>query len=323
MDVGLREAPAEVAEVALEEHRVLRAPHEERGTVEGGDVRAHALQLGMRGMVLVDGDVGDEPADPVPQRRGLVGRAEGRTDLGGELAEAQRHPKEAVGDDGGRRQHGAGERGPQRGRERCVLGLVDGGVEADRGRDPVGVPGRPPEREDTAPVMADRHDGMLRPRLGGVGCGTAGRLGEEGCDDGIEIGDALGDAAHLGAVRGRQAVMGQTLGEPHVELVGGDEPPRAPTGARGFDGGRGEATPQKRPRRIAVEGEDRAGRFDPLGAQGRQRVEDVERMRVVAGVDLDDPGPRGIPFGQRRGKGGRPSGMVHRCPTTRSRSLRC
>lgn len=55
--------------------------------------------------------------------------------------------------------------------------------------------------------------------------------------------------------------------------------------------------PQVRPGRVAVEGEDRAGRLETFGAQHLEGVEDVEGMRPILARSLDDPGPGGVPPG--------------------------
>ena len=317
--IGLRQALAQIPQIAFDEHRVLRPPHQQGGAVEGGDVLADALQLGIGCVVVIDRDVGDEAADRPPVLRGGVRGAERGPGLRIEVAEAQRHAQEPIGGHGRRGQHGAGQSGAQRSGHRCVLGLVDGGVEADRGVHDVGVARRPPQGEHTAPIVADRHDRVLRTGRLGVGrrrrghgrVGTSGRLGEESPDDGVEISDAIADPAHLGGLRGRHRLVGESFGEAHLELVGGDEPPDPAPGAGGVDGLAGQAPPQVRPGRISVEGDDRALGLETGRAQGRQCVEDVECVRPVGTLCLDDPGPGGVPLGQLRGNRGRPCRESH------------
>ena len=255
-------------------------------------------------MSVIDGDVGDEVADRPPVLCLAIRGVEGIFGLGVEIAEAQGHAQEPVREHGGRRQHGSGQGRAQRCGHRGILGLVDGRVEADGRGHAVGVPGRPAEREDAAPVVTDRHDRV------GVGPG-GGHLGEQIGDDGIEIGDAIGDATHLGGFRGGHRGMGQSFGEAHLELVGGDEPPGAGARLCGIDGGAGQPTPQIRPGRIAVEGDDRARRLHTGCGQGGQCVEHMELMRPVGGSRLDDSGPGGVPLGQLRGNRGRPCRIFH------------
>ena len=96
--------------------------------------------------------------------------------------------------------------------------------------------------------------------------------------------------------RGRKRLMAQPLGEAHVELVGGDEAPHASPGSCCVHARLGQMAPQVRPGRVAVEGEDRAGRFEPFGAQHLEGVENVEGMRPILGDCLDDSGPGGVPL---------------------------
>ena len=65
------------------------------------------------------------------------------------------------------------------------------------------------ERDDPAPVMADRHDLV----------GFA--LRQQCCHDGIEVGDPVGDPADARVGRARCAVVGEALGEAHVQVVRG------------------------------------------------------------------------------------------------------
>ncbi len=90
VDISVRQAPAQIPQIAFEEDRVLRPPDERRRTVEGGDVGTDALELIVGGVPFVDGDVGDEAADPMPLGRGLVRGAEAGADLG------ERSPRRGV-----------------------------------------------------------------------------------------------------------------------------------------------------------------------------------------------------------------------------------
>ncbi len=89
--IGLRQTLAQVPQVAFEEHRVLRTPDKQRRLVEGGDVLADALEFGIGGMSVVDGDIGDEIADRPPVLCLPVRGVECVLRLGIEIAEAQGH----------------------------------------------------------------------------------------------------------------------------------------------------------------------------------------------------------------------------------------
>ena len=143
--IGLRQALAQVAQIAFEEHRILRTPDEQRRLVEGGDVLADALEFGIGGMSAIDGDIGDEVADRPPVLCPPVRGTEGVLGPGIEVTQGEGDAQEIVGEHGGRRQHGPGQGRAQWRGHRGVLGLVDGRVEADRRGHPVGVPGGPAE----------------------------------------------------------------------------------------------------------------------------------------------------------------------------------
>ncbi len=94
---------------------------------------------------------------------------------------------------------------------RGTCGLVHGGVHEHHTAQPVAVALRPSERDRSAPVVRDRDH-----RSGDI---------ERSCD-GVEVVDATGEASQ----------RSRALGEPHVEVVDGNDPDVGRSRARGTRG---------------------------------------------------------------------------------------
>ncbi len=109
---------------------------------------------------------------------------------------------------------------------------------------------RPAEGDHPAPVVTE----------GDHRCVEGQRFGE-----GSEVGDALRE----------RTMRPGAIGEAHVELVDRDHAPRGFAGLRGAHGLGHESTPEVRPRRVAVHGENRA---DDGDAESRELVAGVEAM---------------------------------------------
>ncbi|CPU66624.1 Uncharacterised protein [Mycobacteroides abscessus] len=146
--------------------------------------------------------------------------------------------------------HGPGEREAQRRGHRGAVGLVHGRVEQRDTDEEVGVVDGPAEGDDAAPVVAEGDD----------------RPGEtEGVGEGAQVGDAAGE----------RAVLARAGGEPHLELVDGDDAPRRAATPGGGDGVGHEPPPQVGPRRVAVHGQHRADGRDAVPLELRTGVEVV------------------------------------------------
>ena len=287
VDVRVRDAAAQIAQEPLEEHGILGAPHEEGGLLEARDVLAQLCELGVRGVGVRERDVRNESTDPTAPGCDPVGGPVSGLGGGGESVARQRQRglEEEVRVDGRQRQHRPGQDGLEGGRQ-IVAGVdVHAGVERDRSGDAVLVARRPRERDDPAPVVADRHDRVL-------GGGVA--LGQQRRHDRVEVRDAVGDPADARVGRTGSAGVRQALGEAHVQVVDGDDAPAA-VQARG-----GQVAPQVGPRGVAVGGDDRADDRRARRGQGRTGVEDVEGARPVERVDGEQARPGGVEAVERR-----------------------
>ena len=302
VDVGLRHPLDEVVEVPVAEDRVAGAPEHQGGNRQSADAVGDPLQLGEALMAGVDGDVGDEPADGAAALGGAVRRAERRLHLGGQRRGCQREG----GVEEGRGLHRRdGEHAPRPGEaERCgdrhPLGVVHGGVQERDAGEKLGVVDRPPERDHAAPVVPEGHD---RPRE------------PEGVGEGGEVGDALRERARdVGA-----------LGEAHVELVDGDDPPRGLARLGGRERARDDAPPQVRPRRVAVHRKDRPPRGDAESCEFGAGVEDVPGARHPLVRPSAGNGDEARESGVESGKafGGQCGRRTHRPVTRPVPSSRC
>ena len=160
-----------------------------------------------------------------------------------------------------RGKHPAGACEAERRRDPHVLGMVHGRVEGDDSGEELRVIDRPSERDDPAPVVPERDDRAVeRESLGEVG----------------EIFYALRQRPRRAGARR----------ESHIELVDGDHAPGRVSGLRGTERFRHQATPEVRPGRVAVHGQDRADRFHPDPLEFARRVEVMplaQRIRVSFG----------------------------------------
>ena len=107
-------------------------------------------------------------------------------------------------------EHAGRGRDPQRGGQRLVRALVHGRVGEDDAGQQVRVVQRPAEADDAAPVVPD----------GDHGAGQAEVVGQR-----TEVGDAVG----------QPVLLAGALGEPHLQLVDGDDPPRPLRAGAGRD----------------------------------------------------------------------------------------
>ncbi len=283
--VRVRHPAHQVGEVALLEHGIGRPPEQQHRHGQPSGAVRDAAQLRRRGVLAVRGDVAHELPDPAsPGRRGVRGPI-GRPHVRGERRMGDRERGVEEGCRGRRAgpRHRRREREPQQERQRVEVRVVQRRVrEHDAGGQRRMVDG-PAERDDPAPVVAERHDRA----------GQAELVGEH-----PEVGDPLRDRArHVGA-----------LGPAHLELVDGDHAPRP----RGFRRSGDDVAPEEAPGGVAVHGEDRA---DGGHARRGERLPAVEQVPgaalTVRGRGLNEARPRRIEPGQALRRSCRGSGSAH------------
>ena len=163
---GAGEALDEVDEVTVGKDRVAGSPQHERGglvATEVRDARADAAELCEALVRLIDGDVGDESADPTTAGRGAVRRAVSGAHCGVEarVGQGEGCVEECARVHGRMRQDAAREGESQGRRNRGASRLVNRGVESHNPRKDVRVVDGPAEGDDSAPVMAQRDHGQV------------------------------------------------------------------------------------------------------------------------------------------------------------------
>ena len=205
VQLRLRQPVAQVGEVALAEHRVARAPQQQRRDVEVADPRRRSRSTAR---VATGGPAENGMSatkSPTDRRRPAeaYGAASARRTSAG-----QRRPRQRGG--GPHEDRACARRTSPRSPGTCASrisagpwspgGLRDRGVGEHHAAQLVAVRQRPAERDDATPVVAD---------------------GDHRAGDAERRGQVPRSATRCASVRGAS----RPLGEAHAEVVGGDDPP--------------------------------------------------------------------------------------------------
>ena len=170
------------------------------------------------------------------------------------MRERERGLEEGGGGNGRAPQDAGAEREAQRRGDGCALRLVHRGVQQRDAREKLRMIDRPPKRHHPAPVVPERDDGPLE-------------------------GERVGEIAEVAHASGERTERARALGETHVELVDGDNPPGRAAGTRSLHRLVRERSPEVRPGGVAVYTEDGA---DRLHAECGEQLTGVEQMPGVA-----------------------------------------